>query len=729
MTVSATLQSGDVAPLPDASAIPAFIFPTETGAAGTYQFNPGDDAHASLGSSMGTEGTLWFLRNAKQPCVVGVCAATAGTKSAITHSGSGPTVTAGYTGSLTGPLLSLSIGAKVLAGGLNGAASIGYYLDGSGDFAQYTAPIPQEAPAVLTGVIDISNGAVLSGYVAGALTYLHVDSTLPSAEVLTFGAGSLAAAAAGLKVATATVTSVVVLTAADLLAAGKTALLANPRKLLFTTAGGTAADAPATVAIVGTRYGAALSETLALGQTAIAVSSVNTYDVITSLTYTVGDGTGATIAIGYSDAFATAQEIVDAFNVLAVAAPLDVRARASQTATATYFELYSTTAGAALTMTLDLSASTADTPLGLTTASATGAAATLPIPFTGLTLTFAAGTYVEGDVYTMTTTGPTASTAAIATAADAIRNSDFPFGFIAPLTVPSSATNARGLCDALDAKIADWDSDEEAAIFPIQLTAGPWHVASATPATNATNIATVDQALLAAFAGHASIGTVVPGDGYATGSNLVGSYRVPALLGVAYMLAAFKLSDDPGAASHKAIPEWSLMAPDLVTGARDQANRRTVNKLGGSRGPGFTVLSTVSKGPRVKRGVTRAGLTSRLVDLGSGLRMGRRGQEIMYQTAKNGVENENYQVGADGRLLEVVRRALEGAFSADLGDALLTPPLNDNASSVSVVITASEVIANTSNITITGTLQKLGSAENVTIKAVVAGTVVSTTIA
>mgnify|MGYP001572497798 CR=1 FL=1 len=118
MTVAAALASGDIAPPPDASAIPAFLFPTETGLAGAYQFSPGDDVHASLGSSLGAEGVGWFLRNAKQPCVVGVCEATPGTKSAIVHTGSGPTVTAGYAGSLTGPLLSLIISMKVLVGGL-----------------------------------------------------------------------------------------------------------------------------------------------------------------------------------------------------------------------------------------------------------------------------------------------------------------------------------------------------------------------------------------------------------------------------------------------------------------------------------------------------------------------------------------------------------------------------------------------------------------------------------
>ncbi len=128
-------------------------------------------------------------------------------------------------------------------------------------------------------------------------------------------------------------------------------------------------------------------------------------------------------------------------------------------------------------------------------------------------------------------------------------------------------------------------------------------------------------------------------------------------------------------------------------------------------------------------GVTRAGVTSRLVDLGPGLRMGRRGQQVLYETAKNGIENETFATDAAGKLLEALRLALEAAFFNDLNEALLTPTANLHASSVAVEIDAAEKIANTKNVSVKATLQKLGVAENVTIRAIVAGTVVSTTIA
>ncbi len=613
MAVTASLVSGDVAPLPDASSIPAFIFPSESGSGNVYQFDPGDDVYASTGSSDGTEGTLWFLRNAGQSCVVAVCVGTAGTKSAVTHSGSGPTVTAGYTGSLTAPLLTASIGAKVAVGGANGAAQIGYYLDGSGDYSQYTATVPQEGPAVLLGTVDLT-GITLSTLNATTLVF-----TAPAALTVT-----------------------------------------------FTT--------PTTV-----------------------------------------------------------QDIADQINTQAIAGTKVNRAEIYQTSAGSYLRLYTTTLGTGVTATIDPTTSTGEAILGFATASsnvtAAGTAATLPIAFTGITLTFASGTYVAADTYSFTISGPSASASAIATACDNIRDSGYPFGYMLPLVPTTTASNALGLCAVLDAKVTTWDTDTESPIYPIQMTPGPFHTASATPATNATNIATVDQALIAAFSTQSSIGTVVPGDGYAVGTKVVGSYRRPAALGVAYMLSAFKLSDDPGAATHGAIPEWSLVHPDGVTLARDQANARTVNKLGGSKGPGFTVLRTVNKAPRVMHGVTRAGVTSRLVDLGPGLRMGRRGQQVLYETAKNGIENETFATDAAGKLLEALRLALEAAFFNDLNEALLTPTANLHASSVAVEIDAAEKIANTKNVSVKATLQKLGVAENVTIRAIVAGTVVSTTIA
>ncbi len=113
-----------------------------------------------------------------------------------------------------------------------------------------------------------------------------------------------AAAAAGLKVATATSVAVQTVLTAGLLAPGIAALLAYPRNVTFTTAGGTAADAPATVVITGTDIAdAALTETVTLAQTATIASGVKAFKTITSIVYAAGDGAGGTIAIGFGQVF------------------------------------------------------------------------------------------------------------------------------------------------------------------------------------------------------------------------------------------------------------------------------------------------------------------------------------------------------------------------------------------------------------------------------------------
>lgn len=112
----------------------------------------------------------------------------------------------------------------------------------------------------------------------------------------------LAAAAAGLKAATATSLSVITWTSADLIDGGEAELAARPRNVTFTTAGGTPADAPATVVVTGTDVnGDALTETLNVPQTATIVAGVKAFKTITSVVFAVGQGTDATVSMGYGD--------------------------------------------------------------------------------------------------------------------------------------------------------------------------------------------------------------------------------------------------------------------------------------------------------------------------------------------------------------------------------------------------------------------------------------------
>lgn len=119
----------------------------------------------------------------------------------------------------------------------------------------------------------------------------------------------VAASANGLKTATATVATTSTVLAAALETAGKAALAAYPRNVTFTTAGGTAADAPATATITGTDIDdSALTETVNLAQTATIASGVKAFKTITSIEFAAGDGTDATIAIGFGSVFGLAKK-------------------------------------------------------------------------------------------------------------------------------------------------------------------------------------------------------------------------------------------------------------------------------------------------------------------------------------------------------------------------------------------------------------------------------------
>lgn len=141
-----------------------------------------------------------------------------------------------------------------------------------------------------------------------------------SADVATLGANApfvvqewtnpAAPAANALLAAAAVSTSVVVVPAATLEAAGKAALLAFPRNVTFTTAGNTPSDAPATATIVGTDIDdAALTEVVNVAQTATIAEGVKAFKTITTITYTVGQGTDATVAIGIGKKFGLSSSI------------------------------------------------------------------------------------------------------------------------------------------------------------------------------------------------------------------------------------------------------------------------------------------------------------------------------------------------------------------------------------------------------------------------------------
>lgn len=109
-----------------------------------------------------------------------------------------------------------------------------------------------------------------------------------------------AAAAAGVRVATA-VTVAPQVVAASGLVGGAAVTLLYPRPISVTTAGGTPADAPATVTVTGTDVdGKAQTEDIAVPQTAATAIGTKAFKTVTGLSFTAAQGTDATVAVGWA---------------------------------------------------------------------------------------------------------------------------------------------------------------------------------------------------------------------------------------------------------------------------------------------------------------------------------------------------------------------------------------------------------------------------------------------
>lgn len=108
-----------------------------------------------------------------------------------------------------------------------------------------------------------------------------------------------AASTAGIRIATATVASPVVVAASGLVG-GAAVTLPYPRPISVTTAGVTPADAPATVTVTGLDVdGKALSETITVPQTAATGVGSKCFKTVTGLSFPAADGTAATVAVGW----------------------------------------------------------------------------------------------------------------------------------------------------------------------------------------------------------------------------------------------------------------------------------------------------------------------------------------------------------------------------------------------------------------------------------------------
>ncbi len=727
MAVRTTLRSGDSAALASPALIPLLLLCCSAGTVGqVYTFNPGDDVTGTIGGGIGTDAVEAMLRETGGLVRAVPCTPTWSGAPSIVHVGTGPTVTCALASSASGCFDDYAIKMRVKTGGNGGA---GASIDVAYDGATYVenVQIPAENPAVLRGTVDITYGMTLS-----ALTMVY---TAPAAKTLTFGAGSLAATVAGLKAATATVAAIVTLHASDLIAA-QVALVnaANGAKLVFTTAGTTPSDAPVTVIIAGNAPDgtASAGEVLNLSQVAGAVTSANRYrlDADLALTYAEADGVAATIAIGNAATFGTGAEIVAAYNALAAASPLALRARLASTTTAQYLETYSTAVGAAVTETLDDATSTAEALLGFSSGAsnltATGSAATVTLPWTGLTFTFpASAVYVVGDTYAATCTGPRASLASLAAGFTAARDAyrQTPFGFAVVAQPAPDAGTCAATEVALAALAAGWLADPTNAIFVTHVTGAPFFVASPVRATNNANILTADAALLLACnATAANFGNIATCDVYLPGATSLhaGSFRrTAALAWGAKHAAAAKLAADVG---DGLVSEATLLGPDLLTYARD--DNTAVTKLGQGSGPGFSALAATAAGNnyvQFKPGATRAGNTSRLRYIGP-LTVGLAIAYIVYPYVSRW-QGQTDLVGSDNQLTDKAKKQRGEEVRAQLAPTL-TPdgqPANVSGFTVEILNPLAGTFLDSGQLRIKVSYRPLGEIEDVYIDIVASG--------
>jgi hypothetical protein len=633
MAVHGSLKGGDRIPAASPAQIPCCLGTCPLGVVGqSYAFDPGDDVVGTTGGGLLAQLILYLHATSGSRVVAVPTLGTYTAPPALTAVGAAaPAAVLGLTpgNTLGGAYDNINLALVIAGAGALGAAQASLSYDGTSVAETFT--LPAEGPAALLGTVAIT--PTILGEASGT-TFVFAA---PAVATLTLPAGSLALSAAGLFAAVASVAAPVTVLAAAMLTAGKAALLANPRKLRFTTAGSPASDAPPTCAVVGTDYaGGALTETVTLSQTAGHADTVNAYATITSVVYAAADGTGATLAIGYADAYATVAELVAELTALAVAAPLAAVALDTQTAAGHFLGFQTTGAGTGVSLTFNASQGTGATLLGFTTAeTATGTAATRSLPYTGLTLTFPVGAYTTAHSYSAVCVGPSSSVSALSTAAVAAHDaySTNPFGLLTTTEAFATMANAKAAHDALSGLTNTWAADPAAPIYVRPLVGTALHTPSSVKATNDVSIAAADAAFLTAFPAttpDSDLGNVAPGDAYIPGAATLpeGTYRRPAnWCGASKVAGAAKIAANP---ADGGVSGASLLAPDGLTRARNENGATT--KLGQLGGPGAWVLKSTSSGlasPAFELCASRAGASSRLRDPGA-VAIGREIQRLTF---------------------------------------------------------------------------------------------------
>lgn len=370
-----------------------------------------------------------------------------------------------------------------------------------------------------------------------------------------------------------------------------------------------------------------------------------------------------------------------------------------------YLRITGDTAGASSSFSVD-AASTADGTLGLNNDAHTGSDSTIAVGPAGFVMTFPAGTYVEGEIYSFTTTAPRASLSSIVSAISTAANANplDRFGLLYIVQDPLDEVDWLAYATQLDTLCAAWEAADDKR-FVVWLLGGPLSISDATAK--------------ATFLSHTSRhGALVHRECWLPSSTPqpAGSLKVSLAEQLLIRSAQRSFSEDPGFGGFGPL-ECSLKSPD---GALARIEATASIKMGGSRGPGFTVATTKGGKPYFVRGVTRAGSTSRFVDLGvarATMAMG----EVLFGLL--GVyENATFELNGDGTMQEGDCAAIDLVFDDQL-ERLFVP---DHFSRVIARVDRAEKIADSRKVKIAWTAQIRGQGEFIEGVLSVAGVLLTT---
>lgn len=368
-----------------------------------------------------------------------------------------------------------------------------------------------------------------------------------------------------------------------------------------------------------------------------------------------------------------------------------------------YLQVYSLTTGSAST--LSIGNGTGNTLLGFTNAAgAVGADSKITLPGTGFVITCpSTAAYIADTVYSFTSTAPRHSAAGLVTAlAAANADTSLQFGLLEVVQDAYDATDLLSNVVALDASAAAWEAQPGKRFVPYLIGAP---------------VGETDQAIKDILSGHSSrYGTVAARGIYTTMAAPMpsGIFLRSACRPLGIRLAAKSLSEDPGFGGFGELPECFMIGPDGTSAAGNENTATT--KLGTSKGPGFTVIKEKNGLPYFVRGVTRAGQSSRFVDIGV-QRMAAYAATIIF-AAVSKLENATFDLNADGTMQESDAASLEESFAGELHRLLVRA---SHASGVNVLIDRAEKVSETRSFTATWSVQTRGQAEDIVGKLSIVG--------